>query len=141
MALIGGGGAGNVAGGANPSGTGSGINYIANHAYAYSGVVTSVGSTATLLDFTTGGEYIYVKTCLFALAEDAASGVDYRFEVLLNNEIISKQFLTSPQQGRQPADSDNLYLIIPPFTRFTARGASSSGDKDYTVTLVGRVYA
>jgi hypothetical protein len=134
-------GAGNPVGGSNPTGTSSNLNYIGNHAYAYSGVITSTSSVANLLDFTTGGEYIYVKTCLFALASDAASGVDYRFEVLMNTEIVSKQFLTGPHAGRQPADSDNLYFIIPPFTRFQARAGSSSGDKDYTVTLVGRVYA
>jgi len=132
---------GNPTGGANPAGTGSSLNYIGNHAYAYSGVIGSTSSVANLLDFTTGAEYIYVKTCLFALAADAQSGVDYRFEVLINSEIISKQFLTGPQAGRQPADSDNLYLIIPPFSRFQARAASSSGDKDYTVTVVGRVYS
>ena len=132
---------GNPTGGANPAGTGSSLNYIGNHAYAYSGVIGSTGSVANLLDFTTGAEYIYVKTCLFAIASDTSSGVDYRFEVLINSEIISKQFLTNPHSGRMPSDSDNMYLIIPPFSRFQARAASSSGDKDYTVTVVGRVYS
>ena len=134
-------GGSNTVGGSNPAGTGSSINFIGNHVYAYSGVIGSTGSTANLLDFTTGSEYIYVKTCLFAIASDTSSGVDYRFEVLINSEIISKQFLTNPHSGRMPSDSDNMYLIIPPFSRFQARAASSSGDKDYTVTVVGRVYS
>ena len=58
MALIGGGGAGNVAGGANPSGTGTSLNYIGNHAYANSGVIQTETSAAPHLNFTTGGEYI-----------------------------------------------------------------------------------
>jgi len=141
MALIGGGGAGNVAGGANPSGTGTSLNYLGNHAYAYSGIVTSSSSVANLLQFTTGGEYIYVKTCFFSLSTIATTGVNYTFEIKMNGETISKQFLVSPFEGREPSDSDNLYLIIPPFTKFEAIASSSASDADYTVTLVGRVYA
>ena len=48
MALIGGGGAGNVAGG-NPSGTGTSLNYIGDHCYAYSGdVIVPAGFSALI---------------------------------------------------------------------------------------------
>ena len=58
MALVGGGGAPNVAG-SNPTGTGTGLNYIGDHAYAYSGEVDNNGSSATTaLKFTTGNEYV-----------------------------------------------------------------------------------
>ena len=58
MALVGGGGAPNVAG-SNPTGTGTGLNYIGDHAYAYSGEVDNDGSSATTaLKFTTGNEYV-----------------------------------------------------------------------------------
>ena len=56
MPLIGGGGAGNVAGGANPSGTGSGINYIGKHAYAYNSITAGTTDATIGLQFTTGGE-------------------------------------------------------------------------------------
>ena len=52
------GGAGNVAGGANPSGTGGSINYVGNHAYA-TNKVTDAGSGAassTVLDLRLNGE-------------------------------------------------------------------------------------
>ena len=128
-------------GSSNPVGTGGGINYVGNHAYAYSGIVTSSSSVANLLEFTTGSEYIYVKTCLFSLSSISTSGVNYDFEIKMNGETVSKQFLTDPFVGRDPADSDQLYLIIPPFTKFEAIASSSSGDHEYAVTLVGRVYA
>ena len=128
-------------GSSNPAGTGAGINYIGNHAYAYSGIVTSSSSVANLLEFTTGSEYVYLKTCLFNLSSISTSGVNYTFEIKMNGETISKQFLTDPFVGRDPADSDNLYLIIPPYTKFEAIASSSSGDHEYTITIVGRVYA
>ena len=39
-----------------------GLTTIGKHCYAYSGVVTTASSEATLLDFTTSKDYIYVKT-------------------------------------------------------------------------------
>ena len=51
MPLVGGGGAGNIAGG-NPAGTGTSLNYIGNHAYAYSGNFSSTGTDdTTYLEF------------------------------------------------------------------------------------------
>ena len=61
MALVGGGGAPNVAG-SNPSGVGTSLNYLrtseATFAYAYSGEFATNTSDQTLLDFTTGSEVI-----------------------------------------------------------------------------------
>ena len=58
MALVGGGGAGNVAG-SNPAGVGSNLNYVGNLVYAYSGDITlnaNLPNPTTLLEFTTGAE-------------------------------------------------------------------------------------
>ena len=53
-------GAGNPVGGSNPAGTGTGLNYIGNHAYGYSGIVNSASQdeNVTLMSFTTGSHYV-----------------------------------------------------------------------------------
>ena len=57
MALVGGGGAPNVAG-SNPAGTSTSLNYVGKHAYAYSGDVSVSGSLTTMLEFTTAEQYV-----------------------------------------------------------------------------------
>ena len=46
-------GGGNTVSGSNPSGTGSSISYIGNHAYAHSGLIGSATTEATQLKFST----------------------------------------------------------------------------------------
>ena len=56
MALVGGGGAPNVAG-SNPAGTGTGLNYVGDHAYVSSGLIDSGTTTeTTMVEFTTASE-------------------------------------------------------------------------------------
>jgi len=138
MALIA--GAGNPTGGSNPSGTGTSLNYIGDFCYAYSGIITSTSSTANLLEFSTGTSTIDAIV-LFGLVSGPASGVNYFFDIEMNDEVVSRQFLSKPYDSRQPSDSDNLHIIIPPHTKCKFTGNAVSGDKDFCVTLRGRVYA
>ena len=57
MPLVGGGGAGNIAG-SNPAGTGNVINYIGNHAFLHSGIVAVQTSETVMAKFTTQSAYI-----------------------------------------------------------------------------------
>ena len=120
MALIGGGGAGNVAGGANPSGTGSSLNYIGNRVYAYSGAVSVNNIETTLLEFSTGSEAITMN-----LQFSDISGPDnYDHFIYLNSEVI---FIYRSEGGANRTEPDNLIpLVIPPYTRVkcTAQNAS-----------------
>ena len=84
---------GNPTGGANPSGTGSSINYIGNHCYANSGPVTvedaNTGNT-TLIDFTTGNAYIVATLHMF---NNQANALDDFVRVLLDGqEIINARY-------------------------------------------------
>jgi len=117
-----------------------GLSMIGDHCYAYSGVVSSASSTATLLDFTTGKGYIYLKTLKMNIAGNTITGIDYRFEVKFNGQIVLTEFYTAPHAGRQPADSDNYYMIIPPLTHVTVDFYGSSGDKESCAMLVGEYY-
>ena len=50
-------GGGNPVSGANPSGTGTILNYIGSHAYAYSGDVSVDGNATTMLKMQTQNSY------------------------------------------------------------------------------------
>jgi hypothetical protein len=110
------------------------------HCYFYSGDIATSGSSARLADFSTNSEYVYVKSLKMQLTDQTVSGVNYEFTVKFNGVTVLIEFLTNPYAGRQPADSDNFYLIIPPFTNVTIDFLASSGDKTACVTLAGEVY-
>ena len=42
----------------NPTGTGTSLNYIGNHAYAYSGLIGIDDGAPVMLEFTTGNSYL-----------------------------------------------------------------------------------
>ena len=88
MALVGGGGAPNVAG-SNPAGTGSSINYVGNHAYAYSGIIASTTTEANMLDFTIGNQYVMAQ---FSWGYDAQIGNDAIFRVKMTDKLFSRLY-------------------------------------------------
>ena len=92
MALVGGGGAPNVAG-SNPAGTGTSLNYIGDHVYAYSGTFQSLNATATMLQFTTGSEYIKGQlVCNGAIdfsTGNIDSGVVTGFKISIDDQVVS----------------------------------------------------
>jgi len=136
MALGGlaGGGAGNTAG-SNPSGTGSSINYIGNHAYAYSGKVASSGTAFNLLDFTTGSSYILAElTCFYAVQ---GAGSDMQFTVKLNGEIIGQFNLTDSNDVTEFP----VPFLIPSYSHFEVEQDNlASSTEPVAASIVGRVY-
>ena len=140
MALVGGGGAGNVAGGANPAGTGSGLNYVGHHVYAISGSIEADNSNTTLLDFTTGGTSYIVAH--LQIGSDAGSGDDFRYSVLFNGEAIMDSYAQRTDQNF-PDFGFPFKFIIPPETRVTIKAnniTSATGRSTYA-TIMGEVYA
>ena len=141
MALVGGGGAGNIAG-SNPAGTGTSLNYIGDHAYAYSGIV-SAGATQdqdyTLLEFTTGNSYIVAQINFYYA--DAAIFNDFRYKVFLNDQEIISYEVKSAQDPSQ--NTEWKPLLIPSFSKITMTAANTEGSfaRNQTATLTGRVYA
>ena len=140
MPLVGGGGAPNVSGGANPSGTGSGLNYVGNHVYAMSGTVAADDNNRTLLDFTTGGSSYIVAE--LQIGSDSGSGDDFRYSVLFNNLSIMEIYAQRTDQGF-PNFGIPFRFIIPAETRVTikANNITTGTNRDTYATLVGRVYA
>ena len=127
MALVGGGGSG-FSNTVNPTGTGAGLNYIGNHAYAFSGFSSFDNNATTLLQFSTGNEYIQFD--LTAMRSDQDS-LDSQFKLITAT--------SGPNQvGTLPHD-----IIIPPYTnvKVTVTNVSNSSTGTAGVILAGRVYA
>ena len=137
MALVGGGGAGNVAG-SNPSGTGTSLNYIGNHAYAYSGAITTTTASSaatTYLDFTTGNEYV-VGT--FHWLEAYTGNADRHIDILINGESV--------MAGTADDSANQLYaqpikILLPSYSKVTVKYGISGQTIPVTWVMVGRIYA
>ena len=141
MALIGGGGAGNVGGG-NPSGTGTTLNYIGDHAYAYSGTFEATASLQTMLEFTTGSVYLYGQLqCNGSIkTTDIGGGALTAFQISADGQVISLLKITGSAETA-PYDATQE-LILPPYTKIKVECISSGTASGFlsTSTFVGRVY-
>ena len=139
MALIGGGGAGNVAGGSNPAGTGTSLNYIGDHAYANSGVITVSSSSSadtTAFKFQTANSY-FVGT-LSVQSDENAGNLLYTSAALNGTIVLAWKWDLSSSSG-QGTDWPQP-ILIPPYTEVLIK--VGAGDTvEFTAQLVGRVYA
>jgi len=136
----GGGGGGGPVGFSNSfTGPAQAIEIVGDFCYGYSGIVTSVSSAATLLEFTSGNHTIDA-TVLFELASEPGSGTTYWFDIEMNDQAIVRQILMDPANGKQPSDSDNMHIIIPPYTKCKFAGYAGSGDEQFCVILRGTVH-
>ena len=138
MPLVGGGGAGNTAGG-NPSGTGSSLNYIGNHVYGYSGTVTYNNNFTTCLDHTTGNEYIQCRV-YWSFSEAGNDNVE--MQIFMNDELIFANEALN-LVASEPYATTYVDILIPSFTRIKigALNATDTTTHPVNVTLTGRTYA
>jgi len=136
MALVGGGGAGNVAGG-NPSGTGSSLNYVGDHAYAFSGQVADAASGSadtTCLDFATANTYIVADITWLT---DYQGGNDTYIDILIDGQsVFTGVYDTDPHV----VNDQPMKILIPPNSRFQFKWGTTGVTKNMTVVLVGRAY-
>jgi len=139
MPIIGGGGAGNVAGGANPTGTGNTLNYIGNHAYANSGTYEATTSSQTVLEFTTGNNYIVGTLQLNSAIQ--FSNVSLR-QTAAKISYDSQTVALIVGSAEDAPVSQATDILIPPFTNVKIEVISAVDDSDnfVTVSIVGRVY-
>ena len=132
-------GAGNPVGGSNPTGTGSGLNYISEFAYAYSGEISATGdtggATVTMLDFTTGGT-LFVGTLDFS--SSVTSGTDVFLEMSLDGQNVIT--LEEDSDPNHPGVTE-FKIIIPPFSKVIVKWGLAAGTKVGTAVMQGRVYA
>ena len=137
MALVGG-GTGGFANTVNPAGTGTSLNYIGNHCYAYSGVITPSGAASadtTALQFTTGNSYAMVEinwTCM-----STSATVDQYFQMSMDSQII---FNARAEDDESATSQSPIKVLIPPFTKVEVKVGDAAAN-DMSVILAGRVYA
>lgn len=132
---------GNPIGGSNPAGTGSGINYIGNHAYAHSGAIASDTSFTTNLNFSTGPTYIDSVIDLMGpvVEADPGDGTNSIFRIKYNDEIVAEVKINT-----NPEASPTMYklnMIIPPYTKVVIDCKSTHTGQTTAIAVRGRVYA
>ena len=132
----GGGGGGGPISSSNPAGTGTGINYIGNHAYAYSGVFSASTTESNMLKFSTGNAYIMSEFCW---GYNVQTGSDIIFRVKVDGQTV---FTTIWADATITYGKDQpVPLLLPPFAEITVTADVVSGSNiDTLVTMVGRVY-
>ena len=136
MALVGGGGAPNVAG-SNPAGTSTSLNYVGKHAYAYSGDVSVSGSLTTMLEFTTAEQYVVGHYQIHGLFAQIGAN-QLRLNITVNGESITDSYWDSAQDNLNPFE--NL-ILLPPYSRIKFEASQASGsDRTMQITLMGEVY-
>ena len=129
-------GGGNPVGGSNPAGTGSVLNYVGEHAYAYSGAIACDNNETTLIDASTGNNYIVAK---FQPAVVTDTGDNMHFNVKINNELITKIQITSSTAA---TPYEEVEIIIAPNSRLeiTCQNDSDTSPNQCAAVLTGRVY-
>ena len=136
MAIIA--GAGNPAGSGGTAGTGKGLNYIADHGYAFSGSIAIDNTETTLLLFDTGPSTL-VGHIQFNIVQDTPD--DYFYRVNINDELVTGYLSIGAQQG---TDANNaLQILIAPYSKveITAQNVTDTSSNGIVATVIGRVYA
>ena len=123
-------------GAANPAGTGTSINFVGSHAYAYN-YNSAASGTFTALDFNTGNEYIvgYVTA-----GQDNKQGAEHEFRLKINSEVVFEckndngTEITAYSPFTAPA-----YVLLPPNSHILME-VEMSASSPVSVIFVGEVY-
>ena len=136
MPLVGGGGSPNVAGG-NPAGTGTSLNYVGKHAYAYSGDVSVSGSLTTMLEFVTAEQYIVANYQIHGTFAQIAAN-QLRINIIINGESITDTYWDAGNDNLNPLENN---ILLPPYSKIKFELSQASGsDRTMQLTLMGEVY-
>jgi len=115
-----------------------GISVVDQHAYAYSGVVTSVGTgsaNTTTLSFTTGNYYL-VGT--FSYTGDEQNGTTQYTSLKLNGQVIYLEVWD--HDGASTPLARPVEIIIPPRTVVLAQFGVNADTNNVTHLITGRIY-
>lgn len=136
MPLVGGGGSPNVTG-ANPTGTGTSLNYVGDHAYAYSGEISVNDNETTMLDFTLGANQYFVGKVQFSYY--GGTNQDCQHNIKINGELIQRYRVT--QAYTEPDMFIPIIFVGGDRVQITSKNAVDSAALTTIVTVTGRVYA
>ena len=128
---------------ASVASTGKGIRYIGDYAYANSGWLSvATGADTVLLDFTSGAGMI--KADLFwsfdydLLINGKYFGVELKFNDIVIMRPRAEQRISGSGHGTEL--TDELKMIIPPFTRVVVNAQTDDDGTEAGCILTGRVY-
>ena len=138
MPLVGGGGAGNIAG-SNPSGIGSSLNIIGDHIYGNNNVDMSSGETAVFFNHTNGAYYAVIT---IAAGRNMKSAAEITTTVVLDGENCYEAKLDNgiTATGTMPFATP-FKMIIPPYSNFQLKFLSGDDADTIGCTVQGRIYA
>lgn len=137
---LGGGGGGGILGVGNAfTGPSLGIELQNDHAYAYSGNVTTVGtgSANTLTAQFTTGNYYFVGS-ISAQNDTTDDSIAYLAMTLNGSSIIDMKLRTTTLND-VTADFP-IPIIIPPYTEVELKVGINSGSNTWTTQITGRIY-
>jgi hypothetical protein len=128
-------GGGNPVSSSNPAGTGTSINYIGNHAYAHSGLITCNTNFTKLLKFTLGNSYVKMK--FYPVYFTEGTGEDCFWQILIDGETIYHTEITSSS-----ADTpyQEVEFILPAYATIEVQAKAASGTRNLGAVMSGRVY-
>ena len=122
-----------------------GLSIIGEHAYAFSGTFPASTSDQTMLQFTTGREYIvgewFLSGGVSYAAANLGDGQHTGYRITINGSVVSIVKLSSITEAMETTATEPM--IIPPYSNVQVEILSSanSGTQLGTCSFVGRVYA
>ena len=136
-------GGSNPVSGANPTGTGSSLNFIGEHCYAYSGMFDATQSEVTMLSFTTANAYAVAKLTVSGAIDSATTGngLSTVFVVKINSQEVMRIKVDTDQE-----DSPTLEVVpilLEPYRKIEVTNISNGdvSSRKTSASIVGRVYA
>jgi len=118
----------------NTASVGLNLNIIGNHAYAYSGVISTNSQSSadvTCLKFTTGSYYSILEVIWIS---NNVGNEDKFVDMTLNGSSVFKgKYDASPSKNRP------FQILIPSYTEFEFKWGSGASN-DVTVILAGKIY-
>jgi hypothetical protein len=125
------------------AGAGLELNYVGNHAYAYSGTAQATTAEQTLLQFTSGSStFVGRITCAGAVPNNGsgvASGAVSAFTLTFNGVEITRM-KTETLQEDSPTFTE-YPILIPPYTAVKLVVLSNATAGATSAMLVGKVHA
>jgi len=122
------------------SGTQKGLTVLGDHCMGYSGVTAIANTEIFCLNFFSPGKrYIIAQG---QIGSKDAEGEDYVLKIYFNNIVVFSHIFH--QQGSTYVDIPNsIPLMIPPATevKISLQNIANTNSRDWTVHLVGKVYA
>ncbi len=124
-------------GAANPAGTGTSINFIGKHAYAYN-YNSAASGVFTALDFNTGNEYI---VGFVSAGQDNKVGSEHEFRIKINGEIIFESKNDNGVQVTAYSPFTSPINVLLPANSHIQIEVEVSATTPVAVTFTGEVYA